>query len=166
MPFSGNELVDNAINHIKKHYPNNKKILDIGAGAGKFGQLLNGYPIDAIEIYAPYIDEFELHDIYNNVFNVNCLDFDRFHEYDLIVMWKTMEHLSVEESRFLVEKIKAADVDFIFSVPFKLKQGVCHNNIYEIHKQEDLTPELVKQRFPEFEILAETKAHGCYRLKR
>jgi len=50
MPYSGTKF-DNLIkNYIIERYDPMSKILDIGAGAGKYGKLLNSYfgNIDAI----------------------------------------------------------------------------------------------------------------------
>ena len=163
MPFSGNDFVIETKKYINKNHKN-ARIIDIGAGAGKFGTQLYNFIIDAIEVHKPYIKEFNLSRIYRNVFNVNCLGFGAFGNYDLAIMWKTLEHLTIEEARKLINEIKESGIDFIFSVPFELKQGVCHNNTFEIHKQDDLTPEIVKKRYPEFDILFESDHHGVYKL--
>ena len=52
---------------------NFKSVLDVGAGAGAYGKLARAINqealIDAIEVWTPYIAEFGLQNIYNNVFN-------------------------------------------------------------------------------------------------
>lgn len=163
MPYSGNDFVKETKKYIKENYPDHSYILDIGAGAGKFGKELKGYKIDAIEIWKPYIIEFCLSSIYNDVFNINALDFSDFSNYDLILMWKTLEHLTPGESRALIDNIKDSQTDFIFSVPFMCKQGVCYGNKYEIHKQDDLTPEVIRHRYPDFKVLFESQHHGVYK---
>jgi len=166
MPFSGNDFVKETVDYINLNYPHYKKILDIGAGAGKFGTKLYNYVVDAIEVHEPYVNKFKLHDIYNDVFNINCLDFKGFDDYDLVIMWKTLEHLSFLEARVLINLIKKSKSDFIFAIPFELKQGVCHDNIFEIHEQDDLTQAIVKRRYPEFDILFESENHGVYKLRK
>jgi hypothetical protein len=44
--------------------------------------------IDAVEIREPYIEEFNLEDKYDNVFNMDILDFEEedFGGYDLIIL--------------------------------------------------------------------------------
>ncbi len=42
--------------------PTSKRILDVGPGQGTYSDLLKdlGYRIDAVEVWAPYVDEFNL----------------------------------------------------------------------------------------------------------
>ncbi len=165
MPYSGHDFVNQTIRYVEENYSVGNSILDIGAGAGKFGELLSkSFEVDGVEIHQPYIQEFELEKKYNKVLNGNCLDISKkmFRGYDLIFMWKTLEHLSYAESRALINKIKSASVDFIFSVPYMLKQGVCHGNKHEIHKQDDLHLKLVKHRYPEFKTLFTSDHHGVF----
>ncbi len=165
MPFSGNDFVHESVKYVKSNYKKGCKILDIGAGAGKFGEHFSkDYKIDGVEIYEPYISEFNLEAKYNKLFNCNCLDLSlsTISDYDLIFMWKTLEHLSYVESRELISNVKKANVDFIFSVPYMTPQGVCHNNEFEIHKQDDLTLKIVKQRYPEFKTLFTSDHHGVF----
>jgi len=167
MPYSGNEFVQEAILHIVKNYPKDTKIIDIGAGAGKFGKFLKeqGFNnVDGIEVWKPYIAEFGIENIYRNVFNVNALDFENYDKYDLVLSWKTFEHFTYEDLRKLITKITIKDV--IFSVPYKLKQGVCHNNKFEIHHQDDLTEALTLERYPEFKLLFGSSTHGCFKFKK
>jgi len=165
MPFSGNDFVDNAVQFVRSNYKSGSKVLDIGAGAGKFGELFADlFKVDAVEIWSDYITEYKLLEKYNIVLNVDVRSMPTsfFSRYDLVFMWKTLEHLSFLDSRDLIGRIKAANVDFIFSVPFELKQGAAHGNPYEVHKQDDLTPNIVASRYPEFTPLWENQHHGVY----
>ena len=43
--------------------------------------------------------------------------------------------------------------DLIVALPFMLKQGAIYGNPWELHIQDDLTPERVQERYPGLEIL-------------
>ena len=52
--------------------------LDIGAGAGKYGKMISKYHPQSkkfgLEIDAKYIEEFNLHDIYDEILNFPAID--------------------------------------------------------------------------------------------
>ena len=98
MPYSA-ETFDNMIREqlIKK---NPSSILDIGAGAGKYGKLLRSAlpncKIDAVEPTKSYIDQFNLNSIYNNVYNLSIeeyLDKHPRNKYDVVIIGDMLEHL-------------------------------------------------------------------------
>lgn len=70
MPTSTEIFKDAIFQHIKTvaGYDPRLQILDVGPGEGTFGKGLQPLRIDALEIYQPYIDEFDLKSIYRNVF--------------------------------------------------------------------------------------------------
>ena len=98
MPYSI-PIFDNMIREqlIKK---NPRSILDIGAGAGKYGKLLRealpNCKIDAVEATESYIDRFDLKSIYNNVYNLTIeeyLDKHPKNQYDIVSIGDMLEHL-------------------------------------------------------------------------
>ena len=50
----------------------------------------------------------------------------------------------------------------IVAVPYQYEQGEEYGNVYEIHKQDDLTPEIVKKRYPMLKLLYGNDEYGYY----
>ena len=50
----------------------------------------------------------------------------------------------------------------IVAIPYELEQGIEENNIYEIHKQADLTPSNVLERYPMLKELYKNELYGYY----
>ena len=100
MPYSYPEYKNEIKTHFKECVSNKIKILDVGPGAGTYFDLLSdlGYQIDCIEIWEPYIFQFNLHKKYNKVIVGDIRDFD-FSEYDYIIMGDVLEHSTFDEAR-------------------------------------------------------------------
>jgi hypothetical protein len=134
---------------IKKHFQEKmspvSKILDVGPGAGTYGKLLAPeFKLDAVEIFEPYIKEYNLKSIYNTVHIGDIRTFD-VNPYDYIILGDVLEHLSVEDSHKVLEKMKSKK--FLIAVPYLYSQGTQYGNIHETHHQPDLTEQLVIERF-------------------
>ena len=140
---------------IKKVVPKTCTILDVGPGAGVYGSLLKaeGYSLDCVEIYKPYIKEYNLKDKYKEVFNEDILKFDKnlFYEYDFVIFGDVIEHLNIEDSQRLIGLAKTCMV----AVPFLSQQGPVGGNDAETHIQDDLTPALMKRRYSTLQPIAE-----------
>lgn len=147
-------------NPIKKYLTDNfsseSKILDIGAGEGTYYNLLSDHfsMFDAIEIWTPYIQQYDLNQKYRNVFNVNIMDFvfgkD---EYDIIIMGDILEHLSREHAKQLVPYLFERCKELIVVVPFNLPQDEVFGNQYEKHLQADLNHIIMETEYPLLKML-------------
>ena len=62
MPYSYPEYKEEVKTHILNNLPLNSKILDVGPGCGTYSHLLRnkGYKMDCIEVWEPYVDQFNL----------------------------------------------------------------------------------------------------------
>lgn len=141
------------------------RILDVGAGAGKYRDLLHDYPyVDAVEAHEPYVIRYELDSRYRRVFVEDVLDMraDVFGQYDLVILGDVLEHLTVEDAQALLEMIARYRCAVLVAVPFNYEQDAVDGVGWEVHKQPDLTPELFNERYPEFECLARDEAYGVY----
>ncbi len=181
MPFSTNFGNNIILSFINQHFDKNVKILDVGTGAGKYGTILrtDGFDnVDGLEIFEAYFNRFKLNDKYRKVYNENIINFE-FDFYDVIIMTDILEHLTVEDSKALLEKfIKKNKTNCIMvRVPFQSKQGVGKSfdknkkeiiNEFEIHIQEDLTKEIMIKRYPYLRLLAidSKNVFGVYCYKR
>lgn len=169
MPVSSPDLKSAIFSHIKhivwNHFPSGpypSKILDVGPGMGVYGKALSGFWVDAVEIHKPYIEEYNLNSIYNNVFNCNILDFN-YDDYEYIIMGDVLEHIPVEQAQKLIFDITEKNIKCLVAVPYMSPQNAINGVESEIHYQDDLTPRLMKSRYPSLELfLDNNKVLGGY----
>ena len=163
MPTSYNYFKEQVKDWIIDNVPLNYKILDVGAGCGTYHDLLRPYGyqrIDAVEVWKPYIDEYNLKEKYDYVHNKNILDVSSnyLESYDLVILGDVLEHLNYVEATNLLSKIE----NFIVAVPYKMEQGEVEGNVYETHLQPDLTIENISEKYPNLELLYGNEFYGYY----
>lgn len=161
MPYSSDVYKSEVFQHIKDTLLLTDKILDVGPGEGKYGRALINYNIDAIEIYQPYIEQFNLKSIYKNVYLGNILHFD-WKVYDYIILGDVLEHISIDEAKKLIKDITNNKIKCLVAVPYMYPQGECYGNVYETHLQPDLTLNTMKERYSELNILFGADDYGYY----
>ena len=149
--------------YLKNKYNKGSSILDVGAGNGTYYDLLGEYykNIDGVEIYAPNIVENCLRGKYREVYNEDIREF-KYEWYDIIIFGDIIEHLEVKEAQKVLEYAYDRCREMIIAVPYMYKQGVCYGNVYEIHKQDDLTKENVLERYPYLKLLYGNEEYGYY----
>jgi hypothetical protein len=154
-------------NEIKLHFlekiPKTTEILDVGAGCGTYSDLLRAdFPlINAVEIFAPYIQTFNLIQKYNNVYVVDILRFN-ISPYDYIILGDIIEHLEVSDAKALLNKINDSGKRCLVGVPYNYEQGVHFDNKHEIHLQPDLTHDLFVERYPFMKLLFGNNEYGYF----
>lgn len=151
MPFSTQYFKQQTRDYIISRFSNDIRILDVGAGAGAYFDMLSplGYTnINCVEAFEDYIVNYNLKEKYNIVYNedVTKLDID-FNSYDLVILGDVLEHIELNEAKKLLEKITT---NVIVGVPFLSPQGEHFNNKFEIHLQDDLTFINFFERFNNF----------------
>lgn len=152
---------------IKKYLINkfdeNAIILDVGAGEGTYYNLLNDYfkNIYAVEVFEPNIDNYKLEMKYNKVYNVDIKDFE-YDFYDIIIFGDVLEHLEVNDAQMVLKYAYNRCNEMIVAVPYMCEQGIAEDNVYEIHKQDDLTPENMLERYPMLKLLHKNTKYGYY----
>jgi FkbM family methyltransferase len=152
-------------NYIYENFDASARILDVGAGAGlNLEMLKDRYDnIDCIEVFEPYIETYNLKNRYKKVYHQNVVEFDNFNDYDLIIMGDVLEHLTVEDSVDVLDRIAKSKSEVLIQVPYQYVQGIENENIYEIHIQDDLTKELMEERYGEYlKLLHEQSYLGIY----
>lgn len=128
-------------------------ILDVGAGSGTYSDALkkNGYTratIDAIEVWQPYIDEFDLSSKYRNVYQNDVREWEDFN-YDLVIFGDILEHMPKEDAIKVWEKVSKQARYAVISIPIiHYHQGEINGNPYEVHVKDDWTVDEVMQTFP------------------
>ena len=135
---------------IRHYFPEDAQILDVGACDGLWRRLLPEYPnMDAVEAFEPNASRLNG---YRKVFwhDIRTLEYG---DYDLIILGDILEHLTVEEAQAVLAYAAPRCRDMVVALPFQYKQDAIYGNPFEVHIQDDLTPELVAERYPELEIL-------------
>ena len=150
--------------YLEKNYKKSARILDVGAGEGTYYNLLHDYfnNIEGVEVFKPNIDNYKLENKYKKVYNIDIKDFIYPHRYDIVIFGDIIEHLEVEEAQKVLEYAKDMCTEMIVAVPYQYEQGIEEDNIYEIHKQPDLTPINMLERYPMLELLYGNNVYGYY----
>jgi predicted TPR repeat methyltransferase len=115
----------------------NQVVLDVGAGEGKWGKLLKGKVtlIDGIEVWKPYINRYQLYNLYNTLYTVDLRSFSPDKKYDTAILGDVLEHLKKEEALTFLANLKS-HVDTIFlTIPITvcIQDGNAIGNPYETH---------------------------------
>ena len=149
--------------YLKLKFDSSARILDVGAGAGTWLPFLHPYftNIDAVEIFKPNIDNYDLENRYVNVYNVDIKDF-KYNFYDIIIFGDIIEHLDIKTAQSVLKYAYDRCNEMIVAVPYLAPQGIEEDNIYEIHKQDDLTDEIMKERYPYLINIYKNDKYGYY----
>lgn len=137
---------------VRDNFAPDAEILDVGACDGKWQFLLpEYYHMDAVEAFAPNLRNLFA---YRKVYHTDIRGFEYEH-YDLIILGDIIEHLSVEEAQAVLAYAAPRCRDMIIAVPFLYPQDALYGNPYEIHVQDDLTPERFEERYPGYDVLCD-----------
>lgn len=155
MPGSVRENDIDVINFVKENEI--KQVIDVGAGRGTYSDLLREHVdnIDGIEVWEPYIKEFGLVYKYCNLYEGDAREFsaDDLGKYDISIFGDVLEHMSAEDSVALWNEHKKVSKFGLVSVPIiHYPQGAEFGNPYEVHVQDHLTPDKVRELFGPFEF--------------
>ncbi|MCC6944125.1 MAG: glycosyltransferase [Thermomicrobiales bacterium] len=141
MPSSEPENRPYVLELIRRIGP--ETVLDVGPGQGTYGKLIRGAgircTIDAIEIWAPYVRQYRLDAIYDNISICDVRlwgDFD----YDLVILGDVLEHLDLDDAVEVWNRISGRARNAIVSLPIvNYPQGEVLGNPFEAHKKPDWT---------------------------
>ena len=149
--------------YLKRNFDKEAKILDVGAGEGTYLPFLQDYfiNIEAVEVFKPNIDNFDLVHRYNKVYNADICNF-KYDFYDIIIFGDIIEHLDINKAHEVLKYAYTRCKEMIVAVPYLSPQGIEEENIYEIHKQDDLTDEIMKGRYPYLKCVFKTDYYGYY----
>ena len=94
---------EEAVRWIQENFKKGETCLDVGACNGKWYDLIGDYLImDAVEIWMPNIQRYELSKKYRMVICSDILQFNYIY-YDLIIFGDVLEHMSASEARRVIE---------------------------------------------------------------
>lgn len=147
---------------ICQNFSKGSTCLDVGACDGKWSDLLGNYLImDGIEIFEPNITKHKLEKKYHNIFNADVRGF-QYRHYDLVIFGDVLEHMTVEDAQKVLNYAMPRCRDLIVAVPFQWVNRSHYGNPFEFHVQDDLTPELVKERYPDLKPFLVFDRYGYY----
>lgn len=175
MPYSDHRGKDQLVKWISEK-KDIKKILDVGCGSGTYPILLKEtFPVlrncewFGIEAWATYIDEFDLNQKYDQLFNEDARTFDwsKITNIDLVIFGDVLEHMSKEEAQSLVTSALENSKYVIISIPIKhMPQGAEHGNPFEVHVKDNWTHDEVLSSFPNIKKSLPVKKIGVYWLEK
>ena len=131
---------------------NPKKVLDCGAGAGIYLDLIkqhmgNDIYVAGVEAWHPYIEQFNLEAKYDLIIEKDLRDVEDFN-YDLVILGDILEHMTEEDALKVWDRICKQAEYAIISIPIvHYHQDAINGNPYEIHVEEDWSTERVLQKF-------------------
>lgn len=165
--MSGNSMPEGkpyAIQRIMEISPST--VLDIGAGRGAYATILNPYLphtiFDAVEVWTPYIEQFNLKNKYRNIFNVDAREHDNF-DYDLVIFGDILEHMPMKDAVNLWNRAAEQAKFMLISIPIvHMPQEEIDGNPYEIHEEEDWSTELVLEKFKNIVEYKEFECTGVF----
>lgn len=128
-----------------------KSILDIGAGAGTYSHLLrnpNAQHWTGIEVWTPYIEQFNLKNLYDDIIVDDVRNWFPTKIYNFAILGDVLEHMNIEESKSVLERIRMATDYTLISIPLGTNpQGEHEGNPYERHIEEYWDEDKVRSNF-------------------
>lgn len=163
MPGSYDFFKKEVKKHLLENIEFNSNILDVGPGYGTYGNLLKPeyINVNAIEIWEPYINQFNLRSIYKKVYVGDICDFD-FSNFDYLILGDVLEHIETDRAINLVNKINNLNKKCLIAIPYLYHQGEHEGNIFETHHQPDLTHDLFLNRYSNMNCLFKNELYGYY----
>lgn len=142
MPYSSDEGKTFSRSMLLRLAP--RTVLDVGPGSGTYGHMVrsaikNVETLDAVEVFAPYIKQFNLKDVYDDVVCADIVDFVITMDgddwwYDLIILGDVLEHLDQPDAFWLVEELQKHCRTILLSLPIVVwEQGAVDGNEHEAH---------------------------------
>lgn len=128
---------------------NPRGIWDVGPGEGTYYHLIEDYGGDffagnfhhwtAVEVWQPYIDQYNLREMYDCVYNedVREVGFPYWSsppKDNLIIFGDVLEHMPEDDARYLIIRAKKSFRYILVSIPIvHAPQGAVNGNPYEAH---------------------------------
>lgn len=137
MPYSASSL--DALSAGLFQILNPRTVLDIGAGAGKYGHMIrNVLPhceMTAVEIDPEYIETFSLRDVYNSVIEDDVLTLLKTPKirYDMVVIGDCIEHIRKSAALDLLEFLVYRCQHIMVVYPYKFLQDDTDGHAQEAH---------------------------------
>ena len=121
-------------------------VLDIGAGEGKYGEMLRRVQpkakLIAVELDADYVEQYKLRDLYDEVWGLDAADLmnDLARTYDAVILGDCIEHMrksvGLDLLNFLVYRSRIIVVKFpvqMIQDPYQGHQSEAHVSVWSEH---------------------------------
>jgi SAM-dependent methyltransferase len=152
-----------------------KTVLDLGVGNGTYHRLytrkssaLREAHWTGIEVWEPYIHEFDLLTRYNKIINedIRTVDFNTLGKIDLVFAGDVLEHITKEEAIKVVDDLLKVAKRIIVSIPIvHFPQGEEEGNPYEAHVKDDWSDAEMFETFPQIKRSWTGNTIGVYLLE-
>lgn len=114
-----------------------KRVLDIGAGCGTYA-IMGRFPEqhwDAIEVFEPYVEMFNLNGKYDAVFVDDVRESNLLDDYNLIIAADMLEHMKKQEAKDVINKLLPHCEQLLISIPVEHndQHAGAEGNEYETH---------------------------------
>lgn len=150
MPYSsdcGKQYIRNIVGRIK-----HDRMLDIGCGCGTYAKMFPEAKWTGIEIWEPYIDQFNLNDFYNEIIlaDARSIRLASLGRFDVAILGDVLEHMEKEDAINLIEQVKIIADTVIVSIPIGFcPQEEYEGNTYERHITDNWSDEQFRETFGE-----------------
>ena len=127
-----------------------KKVLDVGCGAGTYAKMFPDRDWTGIEIWEPYVEKYNLRDLYKNLIveDARKVDYGNIGTFDVAIAGDVLEHMELDEARDVVHKLREISDTVIVSIPIgHYPQGEYAGNPYEKHVVDDWTNDRILKVF-------------------
>lgn len=137
MPYSASSL--DALSRGLIQILNPSSVLDIGAGAGKYGHMVRSIlpqcHTTAVEMDADYIESFDLRSTYNEVIHAEATTLfnNPRIRYDLVIIGDCIEHLRKSDAIDLLEFLVYRSQFIKVVYPYKFQQDDVDGHAQEAH---------------------------------
>ena len=132
-----------------------RNVVDFGCGEGTYRRLLGphlpGARWTGIEVWQPYVDQFDLRSQYDSLIVQDCRSVDclALAPVDLAIFGDILEHMTGDEAASVVERALAVAPLVVISIPVvHFPQGPTGGNPYEAHVKDDWDHYEVMRTFP------------------
>lgn len=124
------------------------RMLDIGCGEGTYAKLFPEAHWTGVEIWRPYVEEYKLHDLYQELHLFDAREWEPRHQrWDVAIAGDVLEHMTEQEAFLLLQKLRQCADWVIISIPFNMPQGEWYGNPHERHIKDDWDHDSVKRVF-------------------
>ena len=132
MPFSsesGKKYIKDIVSGLPR-----QKMLDIGCGCGTYAKMFPDANWTGVEIWEPYVEKYGLTDLYHNLYIADARTWEPAAHYDVAFAGDVLEHMTVDEAKHLMDKLKLCADTVVVSIPIgHYPQGEYEGNPYEAH---------------------------------
>lgn len=128
------------------------RVLDVGAGCGTYSNLFRrpDQYWTGIEIWEPYIQQYRLRDRYDALIVADIRTWQPNSKWDLAFAGDVLEHMTADEARAVLNKLRACAKTVIVSLPIGYyPQDEYAGNPYERHVVDNWSDEEVRSKLGE-----------------